>query len=127
MSLPTDSAARKKAPIFRGFLMYFPDAIAAAARLSRLGNEKHNPGQDMHWSRERSSDQADCIMRHLIDAGPDWTGVYSEHGEEVLHAVAAFWRAGAMAQIAIERARKDEKNLVGCSASWGINETQMMR
>ena len=126
MGLPTDSAARKATPVFRGFLMYFPDAIAAAARLSYLGNEKHNPGQDVHWSREKSSDQADCVARHLIDAGPDWTGVYVEHGEEVLHAVAAFWRAGAMAQIAIERARqKDDRQ--GAFMFWGVAETEAMR
>jgi hypothetical protein len=110
MTLPTDSLERKRTPIFRGFLAYFPDAIAAAARLSHLGNEKHNPGQEIHWSRGISDDQTDALLRHILDAGPDWTGSYTEQGEEVLHAVAAFWRAGAMAQIAIERARGDKKD-----------------
>ena len=110
MALPSDSAERKKTPIYRGFIVYFPDAIAAAARLSRIGNDKHNPGQEVHWSREKSTDQADCLLRHILDAGPDWTNAYTECGEEVLHAVAAFWRAGAMAQIAIERARKDKED-----------------
>lgn len=106
VALPEDSAARKGTPIFSGGLMYFPDAFAALARLSRIGNDKHNKGQPLHWSREKSNDHADCVARHLIDAGPDWTGTYVENGEEVLHAVAAFWRAGAMAQIAIERLRE---------------------
>ena len=123
--LPDDSQRRKQTPIFRGFLMYFPDAIAAAARLSWLGNEKHNPGSEVHWSREKSSDQADCIARHLIDAGPDWTGTYTENGEEVLHAVAAFWRAGALAQLAIERARKTDKRQA--EIAWDDYVTRMMR
>ena len=104
--LPKDSAERKGVPLWSGFLNYFPDAIAAVARLSKIGNDKHNPGQPLHWSREKSNDHADCVARHLVDAGPDWTGSYLEGDEEVLHAVAAFWRSGAMAQLAIETIEK---------------------
>jgi hypothetical protein len=65
--LPTDSEERKRLPIFSGVLNYFPLAIAAVARVSRRGSEKHNPGQPLHWARGKSPDHADCIARHLID------------------------------------------------------------
>jgi hypothetical protein len=109
MSLPTDSKGRKDVPLFSGCMMYFPDALAELARLSRIGNDKHNPGQPLHWSRGKSGDHADCIARHLMDAGPEWTETFKENGEEVLHAVALFWRAGAMAQIAIEKLKAKDK------------------
>jgi len=66
-TLPTDSAARKEYPLHRGLLRYFPAALAGVARISKIGNDKHNPGQDMHHSRGKSGDHGDCILRHLID------------------------------------------------------------
>lgn len=96
MTLPTESKARKDVPMARGLLDYFPDALAAVARLSQKGNEKHNPGEPLHWSREKSSDHADCIIRHLADRGT----ADADDGE--LHDVKVAWRALAMLQIAIE-------------------------
>lgn len=95
--LPTDSKTRKNIPMARGCLDYFPDALAAVAQLSQAGNEKHNPGQPMHWSREKSSDHADCIMRHLADRGK----IDLEDG--ILHDVKVAWRALAMLQLALEK------------------------
>lgn len=109
MALPKDSAARKDLPLARGVLYYWPDALAAVAELSRKGNDKHNPGQPMHWSRERSSDHADCVVRHVVDAGPEWTEVDTD--DEVLYAVKVAWRGLAMAQIAIERRRARKFNV----------------
>lgn len=100
MSLPTDSKARKGIPLARGVLDYFPDALAAVAALSQAGNDKHNPGQPLHWSREKSSDHADCVMRHLIDRGT----VDPEDG--ILHDVKVAWRALAMCQLALEKQRQ---------------------
>ena len=98
MTLPTDSKARKDLPLARGCLDYFPDAIVAVAALSQAGNDKHNgPGAPLHWSREKSSDHADCIMRHLVDRGK----VDEEDG--ILHDVKVAWRALAMAQLALEK------------------------
>lgn len=68
-TLPDDSAARKGIPVTTGFLHYFPRAAAYVARISQINNEKHNPGQPMHWSKDRSNDHLDCCGRHLIDAG----------------------------------------------------------
>ena len=96
MSLPTESKARKGIPLARGCLDYFPKALAAVARLSQKGNDKHNPGEPLHWSREKSSDHADCIMRHLVDRGQ----VDPEDG--FLHDAKVAWRALAMLELAIE-------------------------
>lgn len=66
-TLPKDSKERKDYPLFSGCLRYFPSALAGIAKISKLGNDKHNPGQEMHHARSKSSDHGDCIIRHLID------------------------------------------------------------
>lgn len=96
-ALATDSAARKATPICSGVLDYFPLALAAVARLSKVGNDKHNPGQSLHWSRDKSTDHADCIMRHMIDRGT----IDPDSGE--LHEVGVAWRALAQLQLAEEK------------------------
>lgn len=103
MTLPTDSKARKGMPLFQGCMMYFPDALLAIAEHSRKANEKHNPGEPLHWSKDKSNDHADCAARHLVDIGPEWDAVDPEFGS--LHAVALAWRALALAQTVIERKR----------------------
>jgi hypothetical protein len=95
--LPSDSALRKKIPLFRGLLDYFPAACAAVANLSFIGNEQHNPGQPMHWAREKSTDHADCILRHLLEAGTFDT-------DGVRHSAKLAWRALAMLQVEMENA-----------------------
>ena len=45
---PESAQGRKDHPVFTGVLMYFPDAIAAVAHVSKLGNDQHNPGQPLH-------------------------------------------------------------------------------
>lgn len=96
MSLPTESGARKALPLCRGVLDYFPDALAAVAALSRAGNEKHNPGEDLHWARGKSSDHADCIVRHLMERG----SIDPEDG--IRHSVKTAWRALALLQEELE-------------------------
>lgn len=91
-----DSKTRKEAPIFAGFMMYFPAAVAEVARLSLAANEKHNPGEPLHWSRPRSSDHAECICRHQIDAG-------AMDDDGFLHDAKVAWRAMAQLQIALEK------------------------
>lgn len=66
-TLPTDSAERKEYPMLSGCLKYFPAALAGIARISKLGNDKHNPGQPLHHARGKSTDHGDCIIRHLTD------------------------------------------------------------
>lgn len=67
LTLPTDSAERKRVPLNEGLLKYFPAALAGVAEHSQKGNDKHNPGQPLHHARGKSGDHADCILRHVMD------------------------------------------------------------
>jgi hypothetical protein len=95
-SLPTDAAERKAAPMAQGLLWYFPNALAEVARVSKAGNDQHNPGQPMHHARGKSTDHADCILRHLVDAG-----TIDTDGQR--HSAKVAWRALAMLQEELER------------------------
>ena len=96
MSLPTNAQARKEVPIYSGVLMYFPDAIAEVAILSKVGNDQHNPGKPLHWDRSKSGDELDALTRHLMEAGTlDMDGVR--------HSAKVAWRALANLQKEIER------------------------
>lgn len=78
-----------------GLFDCIPDALAAIARLSKTGNDQHNPGQPLHWARGKSSDEADTILRHLVDRGKiDKDGVR--------HSTKVAWRALANLQKEIE-------------------------
>lgn len=97
-NLPTGSEARKAVPITSGVLDYFPAALAAVASVSKAGNDKHNPGEPLHWARSKSMDQADAISRHLIERG----GIDPETG--MRYSAQLAWRALAMLQIELEEA-----------------------
>lgn len=92
---PVDSKQRKDRPICTGVLDYFPDALAEVAFASIRGNDKHSPGQHLHWERSKSTDHADCLVRHLADRGSmDYDGVR--------HSAKVAWRALALLQEEIE-------------------------
>ena len=95
--LPKDAKARKDVPLYRGLFKYFPDACAAVAELSRIGNEQHNPGEEMHWARGKSTDQLDCALRHIMEAGTLDT-------DGVRHTTKAAWRLLAQLQLELEAA-----------------------
>lgn len=95
MSLPTDAKERKAVPIATGFVDYFPDAMAAVAELSRIGNDQHNPGQPLHWDRSKSTDEADALMRHFIERG-------TVDSDGVRHSAKLAWRAMALLQKELE-------------------------
>jgi hypothetical protein len=97
MTLPTDAAARKAVPVYSGFLRYFPRAVAAVAELSRVSNEQHNPGEPLHWSRDKSSDHHDCLARHLLQAG-----TMDSDGQR--HSAKVAWRAMAALELELEAA-----------------------
>lgn len=84
--LPEDSSARKRYPLYWGLFQYFPHALAAVANHSFESNDKHNPGEPLHWTREKSDDQEDALLRHVLEG--DWKGVA--------------WRALAKLQLEIE-------------------------
>lgn len=95
--LPTEAAARKAVPLYSGLIRYFPDALAAIAELSRIGNDQHNPGEPLHWAREKSTDEHDALCRHLWEAGTVDT-------DGVRHSTKLAWRALAALQKEIEAA-----------------------
>ncbi len=84
-----DSARRKQVPIATGLHDYFPNALAAVAEHSYFANEKHNPGQKLHWSRYNSADHADAAARHLRERGG-----YDNEGRR--HSAGLAWRALAV-------------------------------
>ena len=86
---------RKERPIFSGVLRYFPDALLEVAYTSWIGNEQHNPGQPLHWDRTKSKDEADALVRHLLEAGTLDT-------DGVRHSAKLCWRALALLQKEIE-------------------------
>jgi hypothetical protein len=97
--LPTDKKLRKKFPVTTGVLDYFPDALAAVAYVSYVGNAQHNgPGTPLRWTRHLSDDHEDCIGRHMVEKGTlDIDGTR--------HSAKRAWRALAALQLEIEAAR----------------------
>lgn len=100
-----ESQRRKETPIFSGFLSYWPDAVEAVASHSFVNNEKHNPGEPLHWSRDKSNDHLDSLARHLTDIAK---GPGTEEKIELLKAVV--WRGLAELQLTIEAEREDAGN-----------------
>lgn len=99
-----DSKVRKLYPMARGLLDYFPDALAEVAKVSWAGNEKHNPGQDMHHARGKSSDHADCILRHLAERGNVEVLTVGDQSVTIRHTAELAWRALALLQEELEGA-----------------------
>ena len=112
--LTQDSARRKNIPIVTGVLDYFPLALAYVAYVSKYGNDKHNPGEPLHWSRDKSTDHADCIGRHILERG----GLDENN---IRHSGYLAWRALANLQLELEEAgwmgppnderRKDDEHI----------------
>lgn len=93
--LPTDDKERKGIPLFTGVLAYFPDALLEVALVSKKGNDQHNPGEPLHWAKEKSTDEVNSLTRHLLDHGKRDTD-----GQR--HSAKAAWRALALLQREIE-------------------------
>lgn len=93
--LPSDPKARKRIPLATGLLDYFPDALADVAGLSLVANEQHNPGEPLHWSRHKSNDHDDCLMRHFMERG-------TVDSDGIRHRAKVAWRALAALQLEIE-------------------------
>jgi len=101
-TLPQGSGERKDFPLYRGLLKYFPAGLAAVAKVSKIGNDKHNPGEEMHHARGKSMDQEDCIIRHLIDLNEDFGQGKGRDENGVPQVAYIAWRALALAQIWLE-------------------------
>ena len=74
--LSTDGQERKGTPIYSGVLRYFPRALA----------------------KDKSNDHADCVARHLIEAGT----IDADDG--LLHSGKLAWRALALLETELEKA-----------------------
>lgn len=104
LPMPTTLAEwRKQRPVYEGFIKYFPDAIMECSHLSLQGNAQHGKeGDPLQWYKEKSTDEKDCIVRHLIDLSQgdtDDDGIWQE--------VKAMWRACANVQRKIDALRKE--------------------
>jgi len=98
--LPTDAKERKSLPIGTGVLDYFPMALAEVARVSKIGNDQHNPGQKLHWDKSKSTDESDSLIRHFLERDKlDTDGTY--------HAAKMCWRSLAYLERLLE-----EKNAI---------------
>ncbi|MCP3980814.1 MAG: hypothetical protein GY716_16050 [bacterium] len=86
-----EHARRKGLPLCTGVLDYFPDALLEVARTSRICNEQHNPGEPLHWAKEKSTDHPDSLLRHLAERGTMDT-------DGTRHSAKVAWRALAMLQ-----------------------------
>src|SRR6266568_8426510 len=104
MTVKRDTVAERKAlPLASGVLDYFPDALLVVAEVSRVGNEQHHLGQPLHWDKSKSSDQADALMRHLIDRG-------TLDADGLRHTAKVAWRALALLQSELDMEAKLEMN-----------------
>lgn len=101
--METDPNLRKMSPMARGLLDYFPNALAEIAFVSYVANAQHNPGEEMRWAKEKSTDHADCLVRHLVDRGTmDIDGLR--------HTAKVAWRALALLETELEHERmRDER------------------
>ncbi len=90
-----DDKTRKSYPVLTGVLDYFPNALLAIAEVSRLGNEQHNPGQPLHWAKEKSTDHGNTAVRHIMQRG-------TRDADGGRHTAKAAWRILAMLETEIE-------------------------
>lgn len=91
-----DDDSRENYPLFDVLVGYFPAAMCELSRWSKVGNEQHNPGEELHWAREKSTDHRNKILRHLMDYDQkDSNGFYE--------AIPLLWRAAALAQELLEK------------------------
>ena len=91
---------RKERPVVRGVLDYFPDALMEVAHVSFVGNEQHNPGEPLHWAKEKSTDEADALVRHLMERG-------KIDSDGIRHSAKVAWRALALLQRELEDVKGD--------------------
>jgi hypothetical protein len=88
---------RKKIPIYRGVMKYFPDALKEVAKTSYVATHQHHPDKEMFWDRDKSNDNYDAMLRHLIDHEDN---AIDEDGQ--LHLAKVAWRALAGLQVYLE-------------------------
>jgi hypothetical protein len=91
--------SRKDMPVYSGVLKYFPDAIRELSKVSKAGNDQHNPDKPLHWDRNKSGDELDALSRHLLQAG-------ELDDDGIRHSAKVAWRALANLQKELEQLKK---------------------
>ena len=79
---------RKEQPVYSGVLAYFPNAIKYVSKVSKAGNEQHHPDKTLHWDKNKSTDDTDALVRHLIDHS-----ISPLDDDEILHLGKVAWRS----------------------------------
>jgi len=92
--------SRKEFPIYSGVIKYFPDALYEVSHVSFVGNEKHNPGEPLHWAREKSTDDIDAALRHITDHAK---GIIFDPEDNQRSLAKAAWRLLATLQKELEK------------------------
>jgi len=88
---------RKAMPIYSGVLTYFPDALKEVSKCSLAGQKQHNQGDKLYWDKNKSTDNADALVRHLIDHNKN-----PIDDDGILHLAKVAWRALATLQIYLD-------------------------
>ena len=92
--LPEDDR-REDYPLWSGCFAYFPAALLAVSKWSKIGGAKYNQDQ-LRWVREVSTDHENKILRHLLDVRQlDENGFPAD-------AAALAWRSLALLQTIME-------------------------
>jgi hypothetical protein len=99
------NVARKDVKLWDFMFRYFPDTWLEVVKVAMVGNDKWNPGETMHWARDKSPDQMNSAFRHLWDYGSG-----SERDEDgCYHLAKAIWRLMAQLQLDIEKNDKPKR------------------
>lgn len=112
--MSADSATRKLMPVASGCMAYFPDALLCVSFISRVGNDKHNPGEPLHWAKDKSGDEPDAEARHMLDHfrnDPPDPGL--ERLGKLGHLASKAWRALAHLQRACDAERAAYEKAAG--------------
>lgn len=88
---------RKQMPVYTGVLKYFPDALKYVSMVSKVGNDQHHSEAPLHWDKNKSTDNEDALVRHLIDHTHN-----PMDDDNILHLGKVAWRALAALQIYLE-------------------------
>ncbi len=110
-----DYKGRKNIPIFSFLTGYFPKAMVEVVKVCVAGNAQHNPESaltDIHWSRQKSTDQLNTAMRHMMDHAttgpidpepPEVLAVIGAENGGTYHLAKAIWRLAAELELTIEK------------------------
>ena len=89
--------SRKLMPVYSGCITYFPDALKEVSKCSLEGQKQHNQGDKLYWDKNKSTDNADALVRHLIDHNKN-----PIDDDGILHLAKVAWRALATLQIYLD-------------------------